>query len=43
MAEFFFFQILIAYYTCTLKLKSRKGETIKFRKKRKKNVRKGNI
>ena len=30
----FFVQILIAYYTCTLKLKSRKGETIKFRKKK---------
>ena len=40
----FFFQILIAYYTCTLKLKSRKKRNYKDQKKKEeKKVRKGNI
>jgi putative lipase involved disintegration of autophagic bodies len=39
----FFFQILIAYYTCTLKFKSRKRRNYRVQKKKKKNVRKGNI
>ena len=44
MAEYFCFQILIAYYTCTLKLESRKRRNYKVQKKKeRKNVRKGNI
>jgi len=34
----FFFQILIAYYTCTLKLKSRKRRNYKVQKKKEKKT-----
>ena len=38
IAEYFFFEILIAYYTCTLKLKSRKRRNYKVQKKKEKKT-----